>query len=101
MKTIANYIAGEAAAPASGNYLEVLEPATGERLAKAPDSGPEDVDRAVARALFAKGSHRHAEALARVGLDRVRGLRDRVTRRLVMRALEGTATMRREAEPHG
>ena len=53
MKTIANYIAGEAAAPASERYLEVLEPATGQPLAQAPDSGAEDVDRAVRAAAAA------------------------------------------------
>lgn len=53
MQTLANYIDGALTAPSAGRYLEVLEPATGRLLARAPESGAEDVDRAVAAATRA------------------------------------------------
>jgi acyl-CoA reductase-like NAD-dependent aldehyde dehydrogenase len=34
--TLANYIDGAQAAPSAGRYLDVLEPATGRPLARAP-----------------------------------------------------------------
>jgi betaine-aldehyde dehydrogenase len=48
--SIKNFIAGELVDPASGATSPVLNPATGEEMAQAPDSSPEDVDRAVAAA---------------------------------------------------
>lgn len=42
-----NYINGEWVAPASGEYIEVENPATQEIIAKIPKSGKEDVDKAV------------------------------------------------------
>src|SRR3954467_13451877 len=48
--TLQNFVDGERAAPASDATPVVLNPATGEELAQAPDSGAEDVDRAVAAA---------------------------------------------------
>lgn len=53
MKTLANYIDGELASPTAGRYLDVLEPATGRTFARAPDSGEEDVERAVGAAVRA------------------------------------------------
>ena len=50
MRTLDNYIAGEPAAPAGGDYLDDLEPATGAPLARVPASGSADVERAVAAA---------------------------------------------------
>ncbi len=50
MITLRNYIDGAFCAPASGTYLDNLEPATGEVYSLIPDSGAEDVDRAVAAA---------------------------------------------------
>jgi betaine-aldehyde dehydrogenase len=47
METLRNWIDGEWVPAASGKTLEVLNPATREVIARAPDSGPEDVDRAV------------------------------------------------------
>lgn len=50
MITLRNYIDGAFRAPANGRYLDNLEPATGEVYSLIPDSGAEDVDRAVAAA---------------------------------------------------
>jgi aminomuconate-semialdehyde/2-hydroxymuconate-6-semialdehyde dehydrogenase len=48
-----NWINGEFVAPASGKYLDNVEPATGKVYGRIPDSGPEDVHRAVAAAKSA------------------------------------------------
>ena len=45
--TLANLIDGEMRAPASGAYLDVFEPATGEMYARCPDSDRRDVELAV------------------------------------------------------
>jgi betaine-aldehyde dehydrogenase/aminobutyraldehyde dehydrogenase len=45
-----NFIAGEWAGAASGETMEVLNPATEEVIGEVPRSGAEDVDRAVAAA---------------------------------------------------
>jgi aldehyde dehydrogenase (NAD+)/betaine-aldehyde dehydrogenase len=47
------FIGGEPAEPASGEVRDLVEPATGEPLAKAAMAGEEDVDRAVAAARAA------------------------------------------------
>jgi betaine-aldehyde dehydrogenase len=47
VQTLKNFIGGEAVDPAEGRTSEVLNPATGEVIARAPESGSEDVDRAV------------------------------------------------------
>ncbi len=46
VETLSNFIDGEQAA-AAGETEPVLNPATGEEIARAPRSGPEEVDRAV------------------------------------------------------
>src|SRR5215213_9845280 len=53
-QTFNNFIDGESVAAASGGTSDVINPATGEAMAQAPDSGSEDVERAVnaARAAF-------------------------------------------------
>src|SRR3954452_24177680 len=48
--TLQNFVDGERVDPVSDATSVVLNPATGEELAQAPDSGAEDVDRAVAAA---------------------------------------------------
>lgn len=55
MQNIENYIGGELVKPASGNYLDNIEPATGEVYSTIPDSDDRDVNLAVdaARAAFA------------------------------------------------
>ena len=45
--TLQNFVDGELVDPASGATAPVLNPATGEEIAQAPDSSAEDVDRAV------------------------------------------------------
>src|SRR4051795_9969493 len=52
--TLHNFIDGESVAAATGATTEIINPATGEVMAQAPDSGAEDVERAVraARAAF-------------------------------------------------
>jgi len=48
--TLANLIDGKLAAPASGAYLDVYEPATGKVYARCPDSEARDVEAAVTAA---------------------------------------------------
>src|SRR5690348_17198233 len=54
--TVQNFIGGQFVDPAEGQTEPVLNPATGEAIAEAPVSGPEDVERAVkaARNAFAE-----------------------------------------------
>ena len=47
MKTITNYINGNLVAPEAGQYLDDIEPATGQVIAKVPASDERDVDCAV------------------------------------------------------
>jgi betaine-aldehyde dehydrogenase len=51
--TLQNFIDGAFVDPAEGRTTAVLNPATGEEIAQAPDSSKEDVDRAVAAARAA------------------------------------------------
>ena len=46
-RTLRNFVDGEHVDPVEGGSEPVLNPATGEQIATAPLSGPEDVDRAV------------------------------------------------------
>ncbi len=50
MITIANYIGGELVPPEKGRYFDDVNPATGEVIARIPDSETADVQRAVAAA---------------------------------------------------
>lgn len=54
VRELLNHVGGEDLPASSGGTVDVLAPATGQRFATIPDSGPEDVDRAVraARAAF-------------------------------------------------
>ena len=54
VKTLKNFVDGETVDPAEGRTLDVINPATGEVIARSPDSSQEDVDRAVkaARGAF-------------------------------------------------
>jgi betaine-aldehyde dehydrogenase len=51
--TLQNFVDGELVDPAEGRTTAVLNPATGEEIAQAPDSTKADVDRAVAAARTA------------------------------------------------
>lgn len=51
--TIANFIGGEARPPASGRYLDAIEPATGKPYGRVPDSDAADVAAAVTAAAAA------------------------------------------------
>ena len=53
MKTLRNYVGGEWIAPATADYLDLTNPATGEQLGKVPMSGPREVDAAVSAAQTA------------------------------------------------
>jgi len=57
MKRYQMYINGEWVEPARGGYFPVYDPSTEEIIAEVPDSGAEDIDRAVraARAAFDSG----------------------------------------------
>ncbi len=54
------FIGGEFVEAASGELLDVLNPATGQVIARVPASGPEDVDRAVQAAARAFESWQHS-----------------------------------------
>ena len=64
MLTIENYIGGEMVLPASGAYLDNIEPATGEIYSQVPDSDDRDVNLAAdaARTAFPKWSKTSPEA---------------------------------------
>lgn len=53
MSSLGNFIGGEFAPPASGVYLDDIGPATGEVIARIPDSDGRDVDAAVRAAATA------------------------------------------------
>ncbi|HYS55656.1 MAG TPA: aldehyde dehydrogenase [Thermoanaerobaculia bacterium] len=59
MPRLANFIGGEFVAPASGAYIDDINPATAERIAEIPDSDARDIDGAVAagRAAFRSWSN--------------------------------------------
>jgi betaine-aldehyde dehydrogenase len=65
METYALHINGESVKAASGKTFDVMNPATGEVLAKAADAGKEDVDRAVASARTAFETWRDVTAQER------------------------------------
>ncbi len=65
MKTIGNYINGEIAAPASGRFIDNVEPATGKVYSLVPDSGEADVAAAVKAAAGAFDGWSHAAAETR------------------------------------
>src|ERR671933_2068498 len=55
-QTLKNFVDGAFVDPADGRTSPVLNPATGEEIAQAPESGQEDIDRAVAAARAAFGA---------------------------------------------
>src|SRR6185295_4304261 len=63
MQSISNYIAGELVPPASGRWLDNIDPATGRAYSLVPDSDSADIDRAIgaAQAAFPKWSATCAE----------------------------------------
>src|SRR5688500_1656565 len=62
VKRVLNFIAGEFRPPCSGRYLPDVNPATGQVFAEIAESGPEDVDAAVAAASRAFESWRRTPA---------------------------------------
>ncbi|HKD16848.1 MAG TPA: aldehyde dehydrogenase [Thermoanaerobaculia bacterium] len=62
MKRVLNFIDGQFRPPCSGRYLPDVDPATGEVIAEIAESGPEDVDAAVAAASRAFESWRKTPA---------------------------------------
>lgn len=56
-----NYVGGQYLSPSSGEWIDVLAPVDGSVLARVPDSGADDVDRAVvaARTAFETTDWRH------------------------------------------
>jgi aminomuconate-semialdehyde/2-hydroxymuconate-6-semialdehyde dehydrogenase len=67
MQRLANFIAGKLVAPLGGNYLDNLDPATGQVYSHLPDSDERDVQQAVeaARAAFGAWSSLPAEQRSR------------------------------------
>lgn len=78
METLSNFINGRAAAPRSGKHLDNIEPATGRVSSRVPDSGPDDINDAVAAAsaAFPKWAATSADARAKI-LNRVADLIER------------------------
>ena len=78
MERLANYINGELSPPVAGRYLDNPEPATGLIYSQLPDSGGEDLDRAVAaaEAAFPDWSAATADHRARVLQRLARLVRD-------------------------
>jgi aminomuconate-semialdehyde/2-hydroxymuconate-6-semialdehyde dehydrogenase len=68
MTRIANFIGGAFVPPAAERYFDDIQPATGERIAEVPDSGAEDVSRAVdaAASAFPAWSRTPAEQRSRL-----------------------------------
>jgi betaine-aldehyde dehydrogenase len=64
MKDYCLYVGGDFVAPAGSATLDVIDPATSEVIARVPDAGRADVDRAVgsARAAFDEGPWKDATA---------------------------------------
>jgi aldehyde dehydrogenase (NAD+) len=64
------FIDGGFASASTGRFIDVINPATGERLAQVHEAGPEDVDRAVAaaRRAFREASWRRMHPGARAAL---------------------------------
>ena len=62
MKRILNFIDGQFRPPCSGRYLPDINPATGQVIAETAESGPDDVDAAVAAASGAFESWRRTPA---------------------------------------
>jgi aminomuconate-semialdehyde/2-hydroxymuconate-6-semialdehyde dehydrogenase len=62
VKRVLNFIDGQFRPPCSGRYLPDVEPATGQVIAEIAESGPEDVDAAVAAASRAFESWRRMPA---------------------------------------
>jgi betaine-aldehyde dehydrogenase len=67
VKSYSPYINGEFVAPLASATLDVLDPAAGEVIARVPDAGPADIDRAVkaARAAFDDGPWKETTAQER------------------------------------
>src|SRR5947209_3835880 len=85
MDPITNFIDGALRAPASGRYLENLNPATGEAYGLVPDSEEADVAAAVAAAAraFPSWSRKEAEERCAV-LWRLAGLVERDLEKLAV-----------------
>ncbi|RMH77845.1 MAG: aldehyde dehydrogenase, partial [Calditrichaeota bacterium] len=68
MDTLLNYINGEFVPPASGEYIDNFNPATGEVYSRVPDSDERDVETAVeaARAAFPQWSVTPAQERSRI-----------------------------------
>jgi aminomuconate-semialdehyde/2-hydroxymuconate-6-semialdehyde dehydrogenase len=77
---ISNYIGGEQVAAAGGGFLDKIDPATGEVIARLPDSDERDVNRAVEVALraFPAWSRTPAAERSRLLLELARRIDDRL-----------------------
>ncbi|MDZ4829947.1 MAG: aldehyde dehydrogenase [Phycisphaerae bacterium] len=80
MTRLSHFIGGQDIAPASGAYLPVFEPATGQAYAEVPDGDERDVARAVkaAREAFPAWSQMPAAERSRMLID----IADRIDRRV-------------------
>ncbi|MBX3403263.1 MAG: aldehyde dehydrogenase [Phycisphaeraceae bacterium] len=68
MESLSNFIGGQSVPPRTGAYLDNIEPATGRTSSRVPDSGPDDINNAVAaaRAAFASWAGTAAAERARI-----------------------------------
>ncbi|MFK0573707.1 aldehyde dehydrogenase [Endozoicomonas sp.] len=68
MDILTNFIGGQQAAPANGQYLDNIEPATGQVYGQIPDSDKQDVDAAIAAAQRAFPAWRKIDAERRADI---------------------------------
>ena len=65
VSNITNYIAGELRAPSAGEYLDNIEPATGEVYAQVADSTADDVAAAVGDVIVSVSTRRPVPCVPR------------------------------------
>ncbi|MDE3030959.1 MAG: aminobutyraldehyde dehydrogenase [Acidobacteriota bacterium] len=84
MRRLSNFIGGEMVAPLSGQYVELINPGTGEPFAEMPVSNAADVDAAVASAAAAFTSWRRTTPSQRsLALYRIADVLEANAQRLV------------------
>ena len=84
MRRLSNFIGGEMVAPLSGQYVELINPGTGEPFAEMPVSNAADVDAAVASAAAAFTSWRRTTPSQRsLALFRIADVLEANAQRLV------------------
>lgn len=98
LERLRNYIGGELLEPEDGSYLDSINPATGELLAKVPNSSRKDLERAVAAAREATPAWRDLGPVARGELlNNLADLLDANLQKLVTAEVDDNGMTRRFA----